>query len=691
MSILSKNIKSATLCTISNNFLLRKQEALVTRFFIDEILVDKLGFSKNQIINDTTFKDYTDSKRPDLLISEIEYNTKVKNDTDFIENLVAYAEVKDASIIDDSGWNEAKKKGKEKAKSLKMPFYIVTNTQISVFYNTKTGREIYLNNNTIREFQIIDIFRLIKGQLNKNPNLYNIITNANSISAISEAVFNKKLWDLAKIYRDVKFKSKIEKIDFTIGLIALAYYEEKQEIAGMKNRSKTYWSDCNKNNAKPREIVANLSDHITWLEQESQFGEFHNLMDKVKNNIQGSGTESPIVEEKNVKKIYNIINTMKPLHGTAFDLFGSIYEMFADSKEKKEFGEYFTRRHYAYILCKLLLETEEIFDADKKFKILDPACGTGGFLTEGFKILKNRFLNNVDVNNDRAKQFLENECFYGWDVRPENISRVKLNMFLVGDGHTNMILRNTLDESDSSDKFDYIITNPPYGQGTIKADSENILSKRTEIAFFFKIVKLLRNNGKGCIILPDGMLENPSFKKLREEILKECTITAIISLPKFAFAPYTKEKTYAVYFTKKTKKKIQKNSIWMYVIDNDGFANSDKRFPTKLRIDEGKWLHDEILGWVDTIGEEHDGILEQRWLRFDDVETNGTKWVNEKGINIKLRKGGNIKITTIQNDPYFRLLPEFYLRPYEPKFITIDELENQVDKIITEYNTGIHL
>ena len=60
-------------------------------------------------------------------------------------------------------------------------------------------------------------------------------------------------------------------------------------------------------------------------------------------------------------------------------------------KKKKEFGEYFTRRHYTYILCKLLLENEEIFDNDKKFKILDPACGTGGFLTEGFKILQNRF------------------------------------------------------------------------------------------------------------------------------------------------------------------------------------------------------------------------------------------------------------------------------------------------------------
>ena len=59
----------------------------------------------------------------------------------------------------------------------------------------------------------------------------------------------------------------------------------------------------------------------------------------------------------------------------------------------------------------------------------------------------------------------------------------------------------------------------------------------------------------------------------------------IISLPKFAFAPYTKEKTYAVYLQKKNKAatRIQKKPVWIYIIDNDGLANSDTRFPTKLK------------------------------------------------------------------------------------------------------------
>ena len=111
-------------------------------------------------------------------------------------------------------------------------FFIVTNTKTSIFYNTKTGKEIKINNNPIREFQTIDIFRLIKGKLNKKPTLQNIVTNVGSLSAISEAIFNKKLWELAKIYREIKFENNVEKIDFTIGFIALEFFEEKQEQTG---------------------------------------------------------------------------------------------------------------------------------------------------------------------------------------------------------------------------------------------------------------------------------------------------------------------------------------------------------------------------------------------------------------------------------------------------------------------------
>ncbi len=662
-----------------------KQEALTVTRLIQEVLISQLSIPPRQIVNDTTFSDYTGSKRPDLLISEFEYDQDKKNDIEFIENLVAYAEAKDGSIVGDAEWKDAIKQGKIKAPKLKLPYFIVTNGKTSVFYNAVTGKEVRLNNNLIREFQMIDILRLIKNKLSKDSTLDNIITNTNSRSAISEAIFNKKLWELEKIYRNISFDNNVQKIDFTIGFIALEYFEEKDENSGKKDKSKIYWSDCSDGteNYPAEKIVANLSQYIERLEKESQFGEFVDFMENVRKAIVGEKTEKPKVDKIEVKQIYNLINSLHPLHDSGFDLFGAVYEKFASPKEKKEFGQYFTRRHYTNILVKLLLDKEQHFDKDNKFRILDPACGTGGFLTEGFKILKDNYLRTKTFNS-QTKKFLEEQCFWGYDAIKDNISRTKLNMFLVGDGHTNMESANTLTKDFGDEKWDYIITNPPYGAGTVKADSTAVSSNRTEIAFLYRVMSLLKDGKKACIILPDGILENPSFSKLRKDFLEKCDIYAIISLPKFAFAPYTKEKTFAVYFIKKNSAntKIQKDPIWMYIIDNDGLANSDKRFPTRLRNNRNGWMHDEISGWVSTKGEEMEGLLEERWMKFDDVNTNGTEWIDEKGKKIKLRKGGFVPISNItKEETYYRLLPEYYLRPFEPKYITLDELSKEIVSI----------
>jgi len=577
----------------------KKQEALSVGRLINEVLVAQLSIPLRQIVNDTTFAAYTGSKRPDILISEFEYDGT--NDKQYISNLVSYAEAKDDCAVDDNYWKDAISQGVEKSRKLKLPYFIVTNCKTTYFYNSKTLNQICLNGNPIREFQTIDIFRLIKNRLSVNTDLDNIITNVDSISAISEAVFNKKLWELANIYRGIGFKDNVQKIDFTIGFVALEYFEEKEKSDGKKDKTKIYWSDCDdENNTK---LVANLSAYITQLEEDTSFKEFKNLMEVVRILICGDDKNKALINKEDVKRMYDIINTMKPLHGTGFDLFGAVYEMFASSKEKKDFGEYFTRRHYAHIFSKLLLKDEDIYNPNKEFNIIDPACGTGGFLTESFKVLKNNYEKSGTLN-EGTKNFLSEKCFFGIDVRDENISRTRLNMFLVGDGHTNMYADNTLKPKTDKGKsilafsYQYVITNPPYGSGTIKAKSDSITSNRTEIAFICKVIELLKNGGKACIITPDGVLENPSYKKLRQEILEKCEIYAIVSLPKFAFAPYTKEKTYALFIKKRSKKitKIQSTPIWMYIIDNDGLANSDKRFPTKLRNNRNGWMHDEISG-----------------------------------------------------------------------------------------------
>lgn len=663
----------------------KKREALTVTRLINEVLVTQLSIPIRQIVNDTSFENYTGSKRPDLLISEFEFNGD--NEEQFIENLVAYAEVKDNCSFEDKDWLDAVKQGKEKSEKLKLPYFVVTNCEKTVFYNANTLEAINLNGNQIRDFQTIDIFRLIKNKLNKYPELHDIKTNVDSVSAISEAVFNKKLWELANIYRSIGFKNNVQKIDFTIGIISLEFFEEKAVLERTKDSSLMYWSECADENKE--KLVGNILQYINRLERETDFKDFKDLMSNVKSAIISEDTTHPLIDKDNVFDIYKTIDSMRPLHGTGFDLFGAVYEMFASSKEKKDFGEYFTRRHYTHILSKLLLENEQYFNSNRKFKLLDPACGTGGFLTESFKVLKNNY-EKTNTLSSEAKNFLEKEGFYGIDIRTENIFRTKLNMFLVGDGHTNMFGDDSLKREFERD-YDYIITNPPYGAGTIEAGFENVSSKRMEIAFLYNIINILKDGGKACVVLPDGVLENPSLSKLRNEFLEKCEITSVISLPKFAFAPYTKEKTFAVFFTKNNEsiRRIQKTPVWMYIVDNDGLANSDKRYLTKLRNNRNGWMHDEISGWVSTDGEEMPGLLEERWLKYDDSDSRGTQWINEKGQSVKFRKGGFIDITKINKETYYTLIPEYYLRPFDPNFITLEQLKEKIDKLDKEFRDMI--
>ena len=215
----------------------RKHEALSVSRLIHEVLVGQLSIPFRQIVNDSTFSGYTGTRRPDLLISEFEFDGS--NDDQFIANLVAYAEVKDTSCsFGDRNWCDAIEHGKEKSVQLRLPYFIVTNCKMSAFYNAVSLDEITLNRNAIREFQTIDILRLIKNRLTREPSLFNIQTNVDSISTISEAVFNKKLWELAGVYRGINFKDNQQKIDFTIGFVSLEFYEEKSVIENRKDNNK---------------------------------------------------------------------------------------------------------------------------------------------------------------------------------------------------------------------------------------------------------------------------------------------------------------------------------------------------------------------------------------------------------------------------------------------------------------------
>ena len=155
----------------------------------------------------------------------------------------------------------------------------------------------------------------------------------------------------------------------------------------------------------------------------------------------------------------------------------------------------------------------------------------------------------------------------------------------------------------AEDRYDYVIANIPYGAYAGEADVQQFeyaRLRRYEYLFLEKIVKSLRPGGHAAVIVPDGLVENTSLKKYRTAFLSNADLHAVVSLPKFSFLPYTSEKTYILYFSRKTeinRGKIQASPIWHCVIDHDGFQDGNKRYAINeddlSTIDSGEFLKRE--------------------------------------------------------------------------------------------------
>lgn len=347
-----------------------------------------------------------------------------------------------------------------------------------------------------------------------------------------------------------------------------------------------------------------------------------------------------------------------PEKDLSIDLFGEVYECLANKKTKSALGEFFTRRHIIQPIVRMFLSETDIQDiVEHKKYIGDPCCGTGGFLTESFKYVK-QYCEENHPGLDISK--LASEIMIGYDINHNNIGRTRINMTLAGDGFSDIRRLNSLSSPQIKTGIDYILTNIPYGKGDYAISDANSNdeflksnnNKRLELNFILRIINMLKLGGKASIIVPEGILEAPTLSPLREYILKQCKISTIISLPKFAFAPYTKWKTYVIFIEKRNKPlssiedpKLKSESIYTYIIDNDGFANSDKRFPTNLVDEHNAYLHNELSTYIDDKGIKHLSKMEEIYeLKLEDtIQISKNEW----GKEIKGKKYGYIHMSEV--------------------------------------------
>ena len=266
-------------------------------------------------------------------------------------------------------------------------------------------------------------------------------------------------------------------------------------------------------------------------------------------------------------------------------LFGDIYEqILRDLQNAGNAGEYYTPRAVTQFAI-------DMVDPQLGEIILDPACGTGGFLTGAFEHMKKQ------VKKPTELKTLKNSI-RGVEKKPLPHVLCATNMMVHGiEVPSNILndntLRRPLKDYGKKDQVDVIVTNPPFG-GVEEDGIENnfpaeFRTRETADLFLVLVMELLKDGGRAAIVLPDGTLFGEGIKtRIKKKMLEECNLHTIIRLPKSVFAPYTTIATNVLFLTKGEPTK----DIWYYEHQlPEGVKAYNKTKPMRLSEfdEEKKW------------------------------------------------------------------------------------------------------
>jgi len=241
-------------------------------------------------------------------------------------------------------------------------------------------------------------------------------------------------------------------------------------------------------------------------------------------------------------------------------------------------GEYFTPRHIVKVMVKLL--NPQIGET-----IYDPFCGTGGTLIETFKHISH----NMARTKSNWKQLREKSLFGNEITTTARIT--KMNMILIGDGHSGIQQKNSL-KNPVNDKYDIVITNMPYSQKTEYGSYYDLPTNNGDsvcIQHCIKAIDKTSENGRMALVVPEGFLFRKDLQKTREYLLDRCVLKSIISLPQGVFLPYTGVKTNILYCTNVKQKKKQ-DKFWYFDVKNDGYSLDNHRRKLDGKTDLQKFL-----------------------------------------------------------------------------------------------------
>jgi type I restriction enzyme M protein len=340
--------------------------------------------------------------------------------------------------------------------------------------------------------------------------------------------------------------------------------------------------------------------------------------------------------------------------------FGAIYEqILKDLQSAGNAGEFYTPRAVTtFIVDRVAPQLEEL--------VLDPACGTGGFLSNVIEYKRDHFVKSP------ADEAVLQKTILGVEKKTLPHMLCTTNMFLHGiESPINIRHDNTLSrplhDYTNKDRVHVIVTNPPFGgmeeDGIENNFPTNFRTRETADLFLTLIVHLLKKNGRAALVLPDGFLFGEGIKtRIKEKLLTECNLHTIVRLPNGVFSPYTGIKTNLLFFTKGTPT----DNVWYYEHPYPVGAKSyNKGKP--MQFEE---FEPEIAWW----GNEADG--------FADRVENELAW--KVSVEDIIARNYNLDSKNPHVDVQINQDPDKLLKKFQEQQQRIGELRDKLKTIISE-------
>lgn len=432
-------------------------------------------------------------------------------------------------------------------KAVKASFVVVTNGNIVQVYNTQTGEAVRWNGKLADKIPSKDQVKAVVSFLRRKKDASDVPLGTGDASLpFRPSLPLKQLNELfARCHNKIRNIEKNEETAFAdfSKILFLKLLEEKDDAGDFHlPYSYRFWELAERPPAQADQVKSAINQML--------------------GQIKAMGFGDVLAEDLRVKQPATFRHIVGELAKVSFtdsdhDVKGTAFEYFVRATLKgKKLGQYFTPRPVIDLMTELVGRdgTVAALRSGTEVRVLDPACGTGGFLVYMLKAslmqLDSLYAARkiTKANRDDLARRLMRDVFHGCDANEGVASAAKMNMIIAGDGHTNIRFENSLLPDAEiwpmeQATYDYILTNPPFGttEGDsltrAQAESYPVPGGKGQHMFLQRMVLAAKPGGLICTVIDEGLLNTNTGTQLRRWVMQRAEILAVLRLPDVTFKP----------------------------------------------------------------------------------------------------------------------------------------------------------